>query len=84
MLKRIFFTFLGLGIGLFIGAFVVRRMDAASRAVAPGTLAHQAGRVAGTLVDRVRAAVAEGRQAMREREAELRAEYQVPHVRETL
>lgn len=84
MLKRIFFTFVGLGIGLLIGAFVVRRMDEASRAVAPGNLAHQAGRAAGTLADRFRAAVAEGQRAMHEREAELRAEYEVPHLRDTL
>lgn len=84
MFKRIFFMFLGLGLGLLLGAFVVKRMDEASRAVAPGNLASQAGRAAGTLADRFRVAVDEGRAAMAAKEAELRAEYRVPTVRETL
>jgi hypothetical protein len=84
VIKRIFSIFLGLGIGLLVGAFVVRRMDQASRAVAPSNLAHQAGRAAGTFADRLRAAVAEGRVAMADKEAELRDTYRVPSVRETL
>ena len=84
MFKRIFSIFLGLGIGLLIGAFVVKRMDEATKAVAPTNLAHQAGRAAGTFADRFRAAVEQGRAAMAEKEAELRAEYEVPSVRETL
>lgn len=84
MIKRIFSIFLGLGIGLLVGAFVVRRMDEATRAVAPSRLAHQAGRAAGTFSDRFRAAVAAGRVAMAEKEAELRDTYRVPTVRETL
>lgn len=84
MFKRFFFASVGLGAGLLVGAYVVRRMDEASRAVAPGNLAHQAGRAAGGVADRFRAAVEEGRAAAAEREAELRAQWQVPTVRETL
>jgi hypothetical protein len=82
--KRIFFAMLGLGVGLLIGAFVVKRVDEASKAVAPTNLAHQAGRAAGGLADRFRAAVEQGRAAMADKEAELRGEYHVPSVRETL
>ena len=84
MFKKAFFTALGLGTGLLVGAYVVRRMDEASRAVAPGNIAHQAGRAAGSLSERLRAAVEEGRVAAAEREAELRAQWHVPTVRETL
>lgn len=84
MFKRVFFTSLGLGAGLLVGAYVVRRMDEASRAVAPGNLAHQAGRAAGSFTERLREAYEEGRVAAAEREAELRAQWQVPTVRETL
>lgn len=83
-MKRVFSLALGLGAGLLIGAYVVRRLDDAKRAVAPTTLADQAGRAAGTFVQRLRAATEEGREAARAREAELRDRYVVPGVREAL
>lgn len=84
MLKRIFWLFFGLGLGLLVGAFVVKRIDEASRAVAPSNVAQQAGRAAGTAVSRFRAAVDEGRRAAAEREAELRGRFDVPGVGEAL
>jgi len=82
--KRIFSTSLGLGIGLLVGAYVVRRLDEASRAVAPTNLAQQAGRAAGGAAERLRTAAAQGRQAMAAKETELRSAYDVPSLRETL
>ena len=81
-MKRAFSIAVGLGAGLLIGAYVVRRMDEASQAVAPANLANQAGRAAGSFAERMRAAVEEGRVAAAEREAELRGRFDVPSVRE--
>ena len=80
-MKRAFSVALGLGAGLLIGAYIVRRMDEATQAVAPVNLANQAGRAAGGFAERMRAAVDEGRLAATEREAELRGRYDVPSVR---
>jgi hypothetical protein len=82
--KRAFTLALGLGAGLIIGAYVVRRLDQAQQAVAPANLAGQAGQAAGSFTERLRAAAQEGRLAAEEREAELRARYEVPTLRETL
>lgn len=83
-MKRAFTLALGLGAGLLIGAYVVRRIDAASRAVAPTNLAGQAGRAAGSFAVRLREATEEGRAAAADREAELRARFEVPRVRDAL
>lgn len=83
-MKRVFSLALGLGAGLVVGAYVVRRLDAAQRAVAPTNLAGQAGRAAGSFAERVRYATEQGRLAAAEREAELRGQFQVPSVRQAL
>ncbi len=83
-MKRAFSVALGLGAGLLIGAYVVRRVDEATQAVAPANLASQAGRAAGGFAERMKAAVEEGRLAAAEREAELRGRFDVPSVREAV
>lgn len=83
-MKRAFSIALGLGAGLLIGAYVVRRLDEAQQAVAPKNLAGQAGRAAGSFAERVRVAADEGRAAAAAREAELRAQFDVPSVRKAL
>ena len=83
-MKRVFTLALGLGAGLVIGAYVVRRLDDASRAVAPTNLAGQAGRAAGNVTERLRVAADEGRRAAADREAELRERFEVPRVRDAL
>lgn len=82
MIKRIFLLFFGLGLGLLVGAFIVKRLDEASRAVAPTNVARNAGRAAGTFLDRLRDAATETRTVAAEREAELRAQYHVPTMRQ--
>ncbi len=82
MFKRIFLLFFGLGLGLLVGAFVVKRLDEASRAVAPTNVARNAGRAAGGLMTRLQDAAAETRAVAAQREAELRAEYGVPTMRD--
>ncbi len=83
-MKRVFTLALGLGAGLVIGAYVVRRLDDASRAMAPTSLAGQAGRAAGNLAEQARAALEQGRLAAADREGELRGQYEVPRVRDAL
>jgi hypothetical protein len=83
-MKGAFTLALGLGAGLLIGAYVIKRLDDAQRAVAPVNLAGQAGRAAGTLIERYREASADGRIAAAEREAELRSRFEVPSVRRAL
>ncbi|MDX1659319.1 MAG: hypothetical protein R3343_10905 [Nitriliruptorales bacterium] len=84
MIKRIFSLFFGIGLGLLVGAFIVRRLDQATRAVAPANIATQAGRFVGELGANLRAAAEAGRQAADAKEAELRSQYNVPRVRDTL
>lgn len=81
-MKRAFSVALGLGAGLLIGAYAVKRLDEASQAVAPVNLAGQAGRAAGSFAERLREAAEEGRLAAAQREAELRSQFHVPSVRE--
>ena len=83
-MKRAFSIALGLGAGLLIGAYVIKRLDDAQRAVAPTNLAGQAGRAAGSFMERFREATAAGREAAAAREAELRSGFDVPSVREAL
>lgn len=81
-MKRVFTLALGLGAGLLIGAYVVKQLESAQQAVAPTNLAGQAGRAAGGFAERLKAAAAEGRATAAAREAELRAAYPVPTVRD--
>ena len=84
MIRRIFLLFFGLGLGLFVGAFLVRKLDEASQAVAPTNVARNAGRAAGGFMGRLREAAAETNRVAAAREAELRAQWGVPTMREAL
>jgi hypothetical protein len=82
--KRLFTLTLGLGAGVVVGVYLVRRLDQAQQAVQPSTLAGNAGRAAAGLGARLQAAAAEGRVAAAEREAELRGRFDVPSLRTAL
>ncbi len=84
MIRKIFLLFFGLGLGLLVGAFVVKKMDAASQAVAPSNVARNAGRAAGGLMGRLREAADETSRVAAAREAELRVQFGVPTVRQAL
>lgn len=84
MIRKIFLLFFGLGLGLLVGAFVVKKMDQATQAVAPANVARNAGRAAGGFAARLREAAAEGSKVAAAREAELRAEWNVPTMRQAL
>jgi hypothetical protein len=82
--KRVFSLALGLGAGLLIGAYVVRRVDTVARSASPTHLAGEAGRSVGGFGERLRHAVEEGRIAAEAREAELRQRYDVPTLQRAL
>jgi hypothetical protein len=70
--KRVFWLTVGYGAGLGTSLYAVRKVKAAARRYAPDSLGERvSGTVTGISRD-VRAAVSEGRTAMREREQELR------------
>jgi hypothetical protein len=71
--KRVFWLTVGYGAGIGTTWYASRKVKAAARRYTPEGLAD---RVSGTVSDtsgKVRAAVSEGRDAMRRREAELRS-----------
>jgi len=72
-----FFTAIGLGAGAALGVYVVRKVEAAQRAVRPEAIAGAASRRATGVSDRLRLAVEQGRAAAADKEAELRAVYRV-------
>ncbi|MGH8884295.1 MAG: hypothetical protein ACRDYX_03810 [Egibacteraceae bacterium] len=75
MFKRLFFSLVGLGAGIALGGYAVRKVERARAKLSPDQLAAAAGRRAGSLRDRAAQAIAVGRAAAAQREAELRAAY---------
>ena len=76
MFKRLRWIVMGMGVGASASVWVQRRVKLLLRSYTPPEVAARAAKrsteVAGRKAGEVRTAVAEGRQAMREREAELR------------
>jgi hypothetical protein len=84
LLLIIFLTLFGLGVGLAVGALLMRRVDRAARAMRPSSVADRAVHAIGGVRQRVTGAVDAAGRAAAQRQAELRAEFDVPTVRETL
>ncbi len=84
MFKRLFLLVFGLGLGLVVGAIIMKRVDDAAKSVSPSNLASSAGKAAGTLADRLRAAADETRRVAAEKEAELRTQFNVPTASDLL
>lgn len=74
----------GLGAGLLVGGYVVRRIDRATRAAHPVQVADRAGRAAGGFTSRVQTAAAAGRAAAADREAQLRRDWDIAPLHDTL
>jgi hypothetical protein len=76
MLKRLRWIMMGMGVGASASVWAQRRLKLWMKSYAPPEVAARAARrsteAAGRTAGEVRTAFAEGRQAMREREAELR------------
>lgn len=81
MFKRLFFSLVGLGAGVALGGYAVRKVECARAKLSPDQLAAAAGRKAGSLRDRAAQAIEIGRVAAAEREAELRATYGIDEPR---
>jgi hypothetical protein len=77
MFKRLFFAALGLGAGVALGIYAVRKVEEAQQRLTPDSLAASAGERAQLFTARMRDAIAEGRAAAAAKEAELRAVYRV-------
>jgi hypothetical protein len=71
MFKRLFFSLVGLGAGVVLGGYAIRRVERGRQRFTPQGLS----RTADGLRDRIAAAIQAGRLAAAEREAELRAAY---------
>lgn len=81
MLKRLFWLLVGFGAGVGSTWYAGRTLRRAIDRFRPPGVADRAGRRVGALGREVRDAVAEGRDAMRAREAELRAALASPNGR---
>lgn len=77
-MRRLFWAFLGVGVGAAVGVAAVRWAGRTKKRYSPPNLARGAGRAAEGLAERLQGAIEEGRRAMEEREAELRAELGLP------
>lgn len=75
MFRRAFFTMVGLGAGVVLGMWAIRKVEETQRRLAPDQLAVAAGARVGAARARWAAALAEGRAAAATKEAELRAVY---------
>jgi hypothetical protein len=76
--KRLFWMLVGVGAGAAIGVTAVRWAARTAERLAPASLAERAWRAADDWRARLTEAVEEGRTAMAEREAELRARLAEP------
>lgn len=83
MFKRLFFALLGLGAGVTLGAWAVRKVDETRARLSPEHLARSASARAGAFGGRLSASIAEGRAAAAAREAELRAGYRMTPSEDT-
>lgn len=75
MLSRMVFAAIGVGAGVAVGVWALRKVERTTRELAPDALAARAGRGASGLAERVAAALEVGRRAADAKEAELRATY---------
>jgi hypothetical protein len=71
-MRRVFWMALGLGAGATAAVLVSRRMRRAREAIAPAAVAKEARQVVADLGQLIRESVEAGRQAMAEKEAEIR------------
>ena len=74
MFKRLFWLMIGAGLGFGVSFWVVRTVRQTLERYAPERMSADLAGAVRELGKDIRAAVAEGREAMREREEELRAQ----------
>jgi hypothetical protein len=74
MFKRIFWLFIGIGFGFGVSFWMTRAVRRTMERYSPETVADNLADAIRSFGTDLRAAVSEGREAMREREEELRAD----------
>jgi hypothetical protein len=77
-MRRVFWTLVGIGFGASVGVAVMRWTRRAAERLTPGSMSQRALDFAQEWRERLADAVREGRAAMAEREAELRAQLVEP------
>ena len=77
-MRRAFWTLFGIGMGAAIGIGVMRWTRRTAERLTPGSISQRAFELAHDWRERLGDAIAEGRAAMAEREAELRAQLVEP------
>ncbi len=75
MIRRAVITAVGVGVGIALGVWMVRKVERVQRSLTPQHLAQRAGDGVVSLGSRVSSALADGRQAIAAREAELRERF---------
>ena len=75
MFSRMFFAVVGLGAGVAVGMWAIRKIERAGQQLTPDALVSRAGERASGFGARVAEAIDVGRRAAEQREAELRAHY---------
>jgi len=76
--RRIFWGLVGIGLGVVVGAQVVRWTNKTKAKYAPPNLAREAGGKIAGLADRLRSTVELGLEEMAQAEAEIRADLGLP------
>jgi len=71
-MRRLFWLAVGLGAGATMAVLVARRVRRASEAMAPATVAKEARDAVSDLVELVRQSIVAGREAMAQKESEVR------------
>lgn len=84
MFKRIFWLAIGLGLGFGLSFWLMRFLRETVERYRPERVSQDLAGAISKLGDDVRAAVSEGRMAMREREEELRAEVDGSRIHRTI
>jgi histidinol-phosphate/aromatic aminotransferase/cobyric acid decarboxylase-like protein len=77
-MRRVFWGLVGVGLGVVVGAQVVRWANRTKAKYSPPNLAREAGGKVAGLADRVRRTVELGLEEMEQAEAEIRAELGLP------
>ena len=77
MFKRIRWTLLGYGLGATTSYFAARRLRRTAQRYAPNEVASRVGASVGGTARTVQNAVSEGRDAMRDRESQLRSTHRI-------
>jgi hypothetical protein len=77
-MKRLFWGLVGIGLGAVVGAQVVRWANRTKQRYSPPNLAREAAGGLQSLTERLKGAVADGREEMIVREAEIRADLGLP------